>query len=249
MSAGALADAVKSLRIELVLTAHPTEMVRRTLLQTHRRIADVLTIRDRSDLTPDESDAAMDALRREIATVWQTEEVRDRAVSPLDEVRGGLAVFEQTLWEALPRYMRQIDRALGEVLALDAAPLRFGSWIGGDRDGNPNVTAEITRKATWMARWTAADLYSREIDALRAELSLGSASDELRHIVGDTHEPYRALLRDLAARLHATRAYAAARIEDEGSAVPAASVPFSPPATSRRRCCCAIARWWRPAMA
>ena len=80
-------------------------------------------------------------LRREIATMWQTEEVRDHAVSPLDEVRGGLAVFEQTLWEALPRYMRQIDRALGEALALDAAPLRFGSWIGGDRDGNPNVTA------------------------------------------------------------------------------------------------------------
>jgi phosphoenolpyruvate carboxylase len=217
LSAGALAEAVKSLRIELVLTAHPTEMVRRTLLQTHRRIADVLTIRDRPDLTPDESDAAMDALRREIATVWQTEEVRDRAVSPLDEVRGGLAVFEQTLWEALPRYMRQVDRALGEVLALDAAPLRFGSWIGGDRDGNPNVTAEITRKATWMARWTAADLYAREINALRAELSLGPASDELRRIVGDTHEPYRALLRDLSARLHATRAYAAARIEDEGS--------------------------------
>ena len=222
LSTGALADALKSLRIELVLTAHPTEMVRRTLLQAHRRIADVLTIRDRSDLAPDESDAAMDALRREIATAWQTEEVRDRAVSPLDEVRGGLAVFEQTLWEALPRYMRQIDRALGEVLPLDAAPLRFGSWIGGDRDGNPNVTAEITRKATWMARWTAADLYSREIDALRGELSLGSASDELRHIVGDSHEPYRALLRDLSVRFHATRAYAAARIEAEGS-VPAGS--------------------------
>ena len=178
--ADALADAVRSLRIELVLTAHPTEMVRRTLLQTHRRIADVLAVRDRPDLTPEESDAAIDALRREIATVWQTDEVRDRAVSPLDEVRGGLAVFEQTLWEALPRYMRQIDRALGEPLPLDAAPLRFGSWIGGDRDGNPNVTPEITRRAAWMARWVAADLYSREIDALRAELSIGTASDELR---------------------------------------------------------------------
>src|SRR5205823_7639376 len=93
-SPGALAEAVRSLRIELVLTAHPTEVVRRTLLQTHRRIADVLAFRDRPDLTPEESDASIDMLRREIATVWQTEEARDRAVSPLDEVRGGLAVFE-----------------------------------------------------------------------------------------------------------------------------------------------------------
>src|SRR4051812_13560706 len=211
--AAALAEAVRSLRIELVLTAHPTELMRRTLLQTHRRIADVLSVRDRPDLTPEESDASLDALRREIASVWQTEEARDRAVSPLDEVRGGLAVFEHTLWEALPRYVRQIDRALGEPLPLDAAPLRFGSWIGGDRDGNPNVTPEITRRATWMARWVAADLYLREIDALRAELSIGTASDELRASVADMAEPYRALLRELAERLRATRALAAARIE------------------------------------
>jgi phosphoenolpyruvate carboxylase len=215
LASAALADAVGALRIELVLTAHPTETVRRTLLQAHRRIADLLAVRDRPDLTPDEADAAMDGLRREIATLWQTEQVRDRAVSPLDEVRGGLAVFEHTLWEALPRYLRQIDRALDAPLPLDAAPLRFGSWIGGDRDGNPNVTAAITRKATWMARWTAAQLYGREIDALRAELSLDAASDELRESAGDTHEPYRAVLRTVAARLRATRALAAARIDDD----------------------------------
>jgi phosphoenolpyruvate carboxylase len=168
-------------------------------------------------LTPEEYDAAIDDLRREIATMWQTGEVRDHAVSPLDEVRSGLAVFEQTLWQALPRYVRQIDRALGEPLPLDAAPLRFGSWIGGDRDGNPNVTPEVTRQAAWMARWTAADLYVREIDALRAELSISAATDELREVAGDTGEPYRALLRDVAARLRATRAYAAAEIEGEGT--------------------------------
>ena len=87
LSQAALADAVRSMRIELVLTAHPTEIVRRTLLQTYRRIADVLDARDRPDLTPEESDATIDALRREVATVWQTDEVRDRTVSPLDEVR------------------------------------------------------------------------------------------------------------------------------------------------------------------
>jgi phosphoenolpyruvate carboxylase len=213
LSTDALARALGSLRIELVLTAHPTEIVRRTLQQAYRRIGDLLAVRDRSDLTPEEHDATLDDLRREIATIWQTEEVRERPVSPLDEVRGGLAVFEQTLWEALPRYMRQIDRAIGEPLPLDAAPLRFGSWIGGDRDGNPNVTPEITRQASWMARWVAADLYAREIDALRAELSVGMASEELREMAGSAAEPYRAILRGVATRLRATLAHAAAQIE------------------------------------
>ncbi|HEV2985479.1 MAG TPA: phosphoenolpyruvate carboxylase, partial [Vicinamibacterales bacterium] len=226
LSRDALAAAVRSMRIELVLTAHPTEIVRRTLLQAHRRIADVLAVRDRRDLTPEESEASIDALRREVAIVWQTDEVRDGTVSPLDEIRGALAVFEQILWEALPRYVRQIDRALGEPLPLDAAPLRFGSWIGGDRDGNPNVTPEITRKAIWMARWVAADLYARDIEALRSELSIGTASGEVRAIVGAAAEPYRALLRAVAARLRATRALAAARIEHEDGQAHDAEAPF-----------------------
>jgi len=226
LAASRLTSAARSLRIELVLTAHPTEVVRRTLLQTHRRIGDALAVRDRPDLTPDEADATLDTLRREIATIWQTDEVRTHAVSPLDEVRGALAVFEQTLWEALPRYVRQIDRALGEALPLDAAPVRFGSWIGGDRDGNPNVTPEITRRAVWMARWVAADLYAREIESLRAELSLVTASDELRAAVGGAPEPYRALLRGVSARLRATRELAAARIEDEGGEIGGSAEPF-----------------------
>jgi phosphoenolpyruvate carboxylase len=216
LSAESLATAVNAVRIELVLTAHPTEIVRRTLQQAQRRIADTLAVRDRADLTSEEADAALAALRREVATVWQTDEVRDRAVSPLDEVRGGLAVFDQVLWEALPRYVRQIERALASPLAVDAAPLRFGSWIGGDRDGNPNVTPETTRQATWMARWVAADLYARDIEALRTELSIGTATVDLRRAVGDAAEPYRALLRDVLARLVATRAHAARRIERDG---------------------------------
>jgi phosphoenolpyruvate carboxylase len=226
LSGDALTAAVRGLRIELVLTAHPTEIVRRTLLQSQRRIADRLALRDRPDLTPEEGDAALAALRREVAIVWQTDEVRDRVVSPLDEVRGGLAVFEQVLWEALPRYVRQIDRALGAPLPVDAAPLRFGSWIGGDRDGNPNVTPEITRRATWMARWVAADLYLRDIESLRMELSTGTAGAELRRIVGDAPEPYRALLRGVRARLVATRAHAAARIEDREAAAPEPEQPL-----------------------
>src|SRR5207245_3258326 len=95
-----LARAVSSMRVELVLTAHPTEMARRTLSQKYNHIASILALRDRPDLTPAERDDSLDALRREIATAWQTDEVRRQRVSPLDEVRAGLVVFEQSLWDA-----------------------------------------------------------------------------------------------------------------------------------------------------
>ena len=213
----ALAAAVAALRIELVLTAHPTEIARRTSMQAQRRIADTLAVRDRTDLTTAERDGAIETLRREIAIVWQTDEGRNRPVTPLDEVRAGLVVFEQSLWDALPQYLRMLDRALGastgEALALDAAPMTFGSWIGGDRDGNPTVTPEVTRQATWLARWMAAHLYLGEVIALRRELSLASASEELRARVPDAPEPYRALLRGVVARLEATREHARAQLE------------------------------------
>src|SRR5688500_3980852 len=207
----ALADAIRSMRVELVFTAHPTEIVRRTLLQKHNRIAQILAFRDRPDLTPDEQDDSVADLHREIAAAWQTDEVRRERVSPLDEVRAGLVVFEQSLWDALPQYLRAVDRALiatvGTPLPRDVAPVRFGSWIGGDRDGNPSITPEVTRQATWLARWQAADLYLKEIIALRNELSLSAshASDELRARVGDVREPYRALLAEVRDRLEATR--------------------------------------------
>jgi phosphoenolpyruvate carboxylase len=210
----ALAQAVRRLRIELVLTAHPTEIVRRTLLQKYNRIAHLLAERDRSDLTPSERDDIVEALRRVIAEAWQTDESRDRAVTPIDEVRAGLVVFEETLWDALPAFLREVDRALrettGEGLPLDAAPVTFGSWMGGDRDGNPNVTPEVTRRAVELARWQAADLYLRDVSRLRDELSLASGSPELLARVGGAREPYRELLRDVIARLVATRQSAVA---------------------------------------
>ena len=207
----ALADAIRSMRVELVFTAHPTEIVRRTLLQKHNRIAQILAFRDRPDLTPAEQDESIADLHREIAAAWQTDEVRRERVSPLDEVRAGLVVFEQSLWDALPQYLRAVDRALvatiGTPLPRDVAPVRFGSWIGGDRDGNPSITPEVTRQATWLARWQAADLYLKDIVALRNELSLSAshASDELRERVGGAREPYRALLAEVRDRLEATR--------------------------------------------
>jgi phosphoenolpyruvate carboxylase len=205
----ALVSAVGTLHIELVLTAHPTEIVRRTLIQKYNRIAHLLAEHDRPDLTPTEREEEVDALRRVIAEAWQTDEMRERRVTPLDEVRAGLVVFEETLWEAAPAFLRELDRALhgatGGALPLDAAPITFGSWMGGDRDGNPNVTPEVTRRATELARWQAADLYLREVNRLRDELSLASASRELADRVNGAHEPYRELLREVRDRLIATR--------------------------------------------
>ncbi len=216
IDAAAIADAAASVRVELVLTAHPTEIVRRTLLQKHHRIARCLAVLDRPDLTPPEYHDAGDALRREIALAWQTDEVRHRPVTPLDEVRAGLVVFEESLWDAVPAHLRLLDRALvaatGTPLPLSAAPVRFGSWIGGDRDGNPAVTPEVTRRAIWLARWAAADLYLREVQELRAELSLTDASEELRERTGGAREPYRALLAEVRARLSATRAWSDAAV-------------------------------------
>ena len=209
--AATLTAAIASMGVELVFTAHPTEIVRRTLLQKHNRIAQILATGDRPDLTPAENEQLLADLQREIASAWQTDEVRRARVTPIDEVRAGLVVFEQSLWEALPQYLRAVDRALAETcgarLPHAVTPIRFGSWIGGDRDGNATVTPEVTRQATWLARWQAADLYLREIAALRSELSLSAshASDELRARVGAAHEPYRVLLAEVRGRMEATR--------------------------------------------
>jgi phosphoenolpyruvate carboxylase len=217
-----LEGAVTSLSVELVLTAHPTEIVRRTLLQKYDRIARSLAEKDRSDLTVIEREAVVDDLRREIAASWETDEIRRMRPTPLDEVRGGLLVFEQTLWEALPRYLRELDRALrrhtGAPLPLDVSPIRFGTWIGGDRDGNPHVTPEVTRQACLLGRWIAADLFFREVDLLRGELSLSEGSAELKARVGESHEPYRLLLRDVRERLIATKRWAEKMLEERRAA-------------------------------
>lgn len=205
----ALHRTLASMRIELVLTAHPTEVARRTLLQKYGRIAAALERNDRPDLTPMEKEQIVEDLLREITAAWETDEVRQERPSPLDEVKGGLYVFEQTLWDALPRFLRTVDRVLaqhtGKSLPLDAAPMRFGSWIGGDRDGNPSVTPKVTVEACLLSRWMAAELYEQEIERLRSELSITECSAELRQRVGRTREPYRELLRGLPERLQQTR--------------------------------------------
>jgi len=208
---------VCSMQIELVLTAHPTEVMRRTLLKKFNRVAECLAERDRLDLTIPEREDVEESLYREIHAIWETDELRHERPTPVDEARWGFVVIEQTLWKVLPRQLRRLDRALrrftGKPLPAEAAPIRFGSWMGGDRDGNPNVTPAVTEEVCLLSRWMAADLLHGEVDALRSELSMVEASDELRSITGAAHEPYRELLRGVRDRLDATRRRIEMRLE------------------------------------
>ncbi len=215
----ALARQVGRLDIELVLTAHPTEVARRTLIQKYDAIAEQLAAGDHSDLSSGEREQVKQRLQRLIAEAWHTEEIRRSRPSPVDEAKWGFAVIEHSLWHAIPNVLRKADQVLhsatGLHLPLDAAPIRFASWMGGDRDGNPNVTATITREVLLLARWMAADLYLRDVDNLAAELSMQQASPALLARIGESAEPYRSLLKQLRERLRATRSWAQAALHEQ----------------------------------
>ncbi len=208
-------ETIRSMRVELVLTAHPTEINRRTLLQQYAEIGRLLAERDRSDLLPEERDAVRESLERVITSIWCTDEVRHERPDPLDEARSGLLVFEQSLWATVPKLLALLNRVLvahgAEPLELDAVPVTFGSWMGGDRDGNPNVTAEVTRRTCFLTRWMAASLYRDEVAALRMELSLDRATPEVITRAGGAREPYRVILREVQDRLERTIAWCDAR--------------------------------------
>ena len=225
-----LHEAVLGLEIGLVMTAHPTEVVRRTLLHKHGRIAELLAENDREDLTPGERSTNRAALKREVTSIWLTDEVRRSQPTPMDEARSGLVVFEQVLWDALPAWLRGLDGALqrhtGVGLPAGSVPIRFGSWMGGDRDGNPNVTASVTANVAWMARWMAADLLLAEAIELRGRLSLNRCTVDFQRVADavvqaapgeyktGTWEPYRVVLKDVVSRLRATRELAARRMAE-----------------------------------
>lgn len=219
-----LARQVGRLDIELVLTAHPTEVSRRTLIQKYDAIAAQLAARDHTDLGPAELARIELQLQRLIAEAWHTEEIRRSRPSPVEEAKWGFAVIENSLWQALPNVLRQTDQSLtcstGLHLPLDAAPIRFASWMGGDRDGNPNVTAKVTREVLLLARWVAADLFLHDVEGLIAALSMQTASEELLRHSGESAEPYRALLKRLRDRLQITRDWASAAVEHDQPAPP-----------------------------
>jgi phosphoenolpyruvate carboxylase len=221
VSAEELHRRVSELRIEFVLTAHPTEVARRTLIMKYDEMSECLARLDHEDLMPAEREESVNRLTRLITEAWHTDEIRHERPTAVDEAKWGFAVIENSLWQALPRFLSSLDAALSEAtgkgLPLQASPIRIASWMGGDRDGNPNVTHQVTRKVFLLGRWMAADLYLRDIQALRAELSMWQASDELRAQVGDAREPYRQVLADLRERLAKTRDWAEAGVAGEAA--------------------------------
>ncbi len=138
---------VRGLRLHPVLTAHPTEARRRTALQALRRIARILAARDDPRLDPVAARALDDRLREELTILWRMAEARKGVPSPLDEVRTALVFFDTTLYSLTPAVQRSVREAIGLTAADVPTILRWGSWIGADRDGHPGVTAEITEHA------------------------------------------------------------------------------------------------------
>ena len=210
ISSETLFQQICDLNIELVLTAHPTEVSRRTLIQKYDGINDCLSKMDQHKLTPREHKNMLAELKQLICSAWQTDEIRQHRPTPIDEAKWGFTTIEQSLWNAVPQFMRELDERVfvecGQHLPLNISPVRFASWMGGDRDGNPNVTHNITQEVLWLSRWKAADLYLRDIEELRWELSIQQCSDEILQSLGQPHpEPYREYLRDTRERLKITR--------------------------------------------
>jgi phosphoenolpyruvate carboxylase len=149
---GPRADLLARLEVHPVLTAHPTEARRRAVTEALRRIGGQLDALDNAQLGATAHAEARRRLREEVDLLWRTSALRSQAMQPLDEVRSGTAVFDDTLFRLAPSVYRALDRALlgelsGSVPPQAPAFLKFGSWIGADRDGNPFVTAEVTEQA------------------------------------------------------------------------------------------------------
>ncbi|GFZ05107.1 phosphoenolpyruvate carboxylase 1 [Actinidia rufa] len=223
-------DALKNQTVDLVFTAHPTQSVRRSLLQKHGRIRNCLTQLYAKDITPDDKQELDEALQREIQAAFRTDEIRRTPPTPQDEMRAGMSYFHETIWKGVPKFLRRVDTALknigiNERVPYNAPLIQFSSWMGGDRDGNPRVTPEVTRDVCLLARMMASNLYYSQIEDLMFEMSMWRCSDELRVRADELHrsskrdakhyiefwkqvppsEPYRVILGDVRDKLYQTR--------------------------------------------
>ncbi|MCG6231336.1 phosphoenolpyruvate carboxylase [Vibrio furnissii] len=220
------AQAVRDLNIELVLTAHPTEITRRTMINNLVKINECLSKLELSELSSKERLKTERRLEQLIAQGWHSDVIRKQRPTPLDEAKWGFAVVENSLWQAVPEFLRELNESvkgyLGEGLPIDARPVHFSSWMGGDRDGNPFVTHSITREVMLLSRWKAADLYLGDISELVAELSMTKCNDTLRELAGEEeHEPYRAVLKRVRSLLQETLDILDAKIHGQKLAVKA----------------------------
>jgi len=188
-TAAEIRDAISEQEIEIVLTAHPTEAQRRTILKKHQQIVALLGQHDKGTvLTPGEVTELEEAISREQLAAWRTSNVRRSKPTAEGEARNGLMVIEETCWDAVPEHYRRLDRALRRIgqppVPYDKAIVKVSTWMGGDRDGNPNVTAVTTGHVLCLQRARAAELYHKEVEKLLYELShTGPVSAEMRAAV------------------------------------------------------------------
>ncbi|HEV7878902.1 phosphoenolpyruvate carboxylase [Bradyrhizobium sp.] len=224
ISANELREFFRHALVSPVLTAHPTEVRRKSTIDREMEIAALLDRRERMHLTSDEFEASEEQLRRAVLTLWQTNLLRRTKLTVLDEVANGLSFYDYTFLREVPRLHCTLEDRLhaedapGDTAARQelASFLRMGSWIGGDRDGNPFVTAEVMRGTLRMQSTRVLRFYLEELHALGAELSLAAhladVSEELRTLAERSPdpsphrsgEPYRLAVSGIYARLAAT---------------------------------------------
>jgi len=196
------------LDIDLVLTAHPTEVTRRTIINKHVQLSDCLSALELQCLDVDERKVIISRIEQLISQAWHTNDIRAKRPTPLDEAKWGYAVIENSLWHAVPQFIRYFNQVTQDKLGIQLkkihSPIRFTSWMGGDRDGNPFVTSEVTQSVLDHGRWMAIDLISRDIDMLSSELSMYQADEHVKALIGEQHEPYRYLLKQLKSELDET---------------------------------------------
>ena len=198
----------KSLHIGIVLTAHPTEVKRRTLIQKYHKITEIMDQRDLLKHKPSRLKILDKKLYDEFTIIWNTDDLKRFKPTPAEEARWGLAVREDSLWETIPKVYRRLNaifvKHMGKNLPKNFNPLEFGSWMGGDRDGNPNVTAPITKEVILLSRWEAAKLYEKGLTKLIRSLSMEKCSKKILRSTGKTFEPYRVYLRPLRDKMRLT---------------------------------------------
>ena len=208
ISTNKIYDISKNLNIGIVLTAHPTEVKRRTLILKYHKITELLEQRDLLKKFPSKIKILDKKLYDEFTIIWNTDELKRTRPTPSDEARWGLAIIEDSLWETIPKVYRRLNdifvKNIGKGLPKNFNPIEFGSWMGGDRDGNPNVTAKVTKEVVLLSRWEAAKLYEKELTKLIRSLSIDKCSKKIIKKTGKTFEPYRVYLRPLRNKIRQT---------------------------------------------
>ena len=201
-------NTAKNLKIGIVLTAHPTEVKRRTLIQKYHNIIEILEQRDLLKNYPSKIKILEKKLFDELTIIWNTDDLKRFKPSPLDEARWGLAIIEDSLWDTIPKVYRRLNsifvKNMNKGLPKNFNPIELGSWMGGDRDGNPNVTAEVTRKVILLSRWEAAKLYEKALTKIIRSYSMKKCSKKILRRVGTSFEPYRVYLRPLRDKMRLT---------------------------------------------